>query len=202
MTDLISPFYIAFLSAHIPIKILLSETLEAECTEAMENLSPEVLAEVEADAFWGFNAIVGSIQDHFTDGQAGIQRKLAALGDLLHTVDPALNDHLKESNLSLLEFAFKWINCLLVRELPLPMIMRLWDAYMSEGTDQYSTLHVYVCLAILKRYSPELLKMDFCDMMQMLLSPPTTEYTEDDVSELLSSAYQLQQLFPIDMDDP
>jgi hypothetical protein len=29
-------------------------------------------------------------------------------------------------------FAFKWMNCLLMRELPLALVTRMWDTYLSE----------------------------------------------------------------------
>ena len=32
-----------------------------------------------------------------------------------------------------LQFVFRWINCLLSREIPFAQVQRLWDTYLSEG---------------------------------------------------------------------
>lgn len=32
-----------------------------------------------------------------------------------------------------IQFAFRWVNCLLLREVPFPLAIRLWDTYLSEG---------------------------------------------------------------------
>ena len=31
-----------------------------------------------------------------------------------------------------LQFSFRWMNCLLMRELSLDLILRVWDTYLSE----------------------------------------------------------------------
>lgn len=32
-----------------------------------------------------------------------------------------------------IQFALRWVNCLLVRELPFSLAVRLWDTYLAEG---------------------------------------------------------------------
>jgi hypothetical protein len=32
-----------------------------------------------------------------------------------------------------LQFAFRWVNCLLIREVPFAAALRLWDTYLAEG---------------------------------------------------------------------
>jgi len=41
-----------------------------------------------------------------------------------------LYNHLKEENVNFLQFAFRWMNCLLMREISLPNIIRMWDTYL------------------------------------------------------------------------
>lgn len=38
-----------------------------------------------------------------------------------------------------MHFALPWMNCLLIRQLPLPAVMRLWDTYLTEdnGFDRF-----------------------------------------------------------------
>ena len=198
MTDLATPFFVAFLASSVPQGALLCDEREEECCRRVGALERPDLLDLEADVYWGFNHLLSSIQDHFTYGQEGIQEKLAVLDDLMRQAEPGLHAHLEEAGLRLVEYAYKWMTCLLVRELPLRLVLRLWDAYFAEGVQEYPMMHVYVCLALLRRVSPALLQMtDFGDLLRTLQAPPTEAFGDTDLTEILSSAYQLQQLFPL-----
>jgi hypothetical protein len=43
-----------------------------------------------------------------------------------------LHTHLEKQDVHFTLFAFKWMNCLLMRELPLALVTRMWDTYLSE----------------------------------------------------------------------
>ena len=66
-----------------------------------------------------------------------------------------LAKHLKEAGLEFMQFAFRWMNCMLLRELPLPLVIRLWDTYFCEATG-FEDFHVYVSTALLLRFSATL----------------------------------------------
>ncbi len=70
-----------------------------------------------------------------------------------------LGKHLESMDLKFMQFAFRWMNCLLLRELPLHIVLRLWDTCLSEpqGFDDF---HVYVCTAMLLRFSKTLRELD------------------------------------------
>jgi hypothetical protein len=42
--------------------------------------------------------------------------------------------HLEGEGIDFLQFAFRWVNCLLIREVPFRGAIRLWDTYLAEGT--------------------------------------------------------------------
>lgn len=42
--------------------------------------------------------------------------------------------HLESQSLDFLQFSFRWVNCLLIREIPFEQSVRLWDTYMAEGS--------------------------------------------------------------------
>jgi hypothetical protein len=48
-------------------------------------------------------------------------------------VEEPLAAHLEAEGLQFIQFAFRWVNCLLLREVPFPLAIRLWDTYLSEG---------------------------------------------------------------------
>jgi hypothetical protein len=41
-----------------------------------------------------------------------------------------LHHHLEVNNVEYLQFAFRWMNNLLMREVPLHCVVRLWDTYL------------------------------------------------------------------------
>lgn len=95
---------------------------------------PEGAAEAaEADAYWCLCRLLEGVQDHYTHGQPGIRRCAAAVDGLVARVDAPLANHLKSENVECLQFAFRWANCLLAREMPLRAAMRLFDTWVAEG---------------------------------------------------------------------
>jgi hypothetical protein len=78
---------------------------------------------------------------------------------------------------------------LLIRELSLSHIVRMWDSYLSEGegeTGGFASFHVYVCCAFLCRFSRELRQLDFQEIMLFLQRLPTELWVEQDIELLLS----------------
>ena len=165
---------------------------------------PEVLDAVEADAYWGLTALLDSIHDNYVTNQPGIQRMLHQLDILLSLMDSELADLLASVQISSLQFAFRWMNCLLMRELRPALVARLFDTYFAEGS--FVRFHVYVCAAFLIRFKPEILDLaasvssgDSSDLFQLLLpflqTLPTSHWTEEDVDLVLAEAYVARELY-------
>lgn len=66
-----------------------------------------------------------------------------------------------------IQFAFRWMNCLLMRELPQRAVVRAWDTYLSEENG-FESFHVYVSAALLCHFSGTLREMDFQTMVRTL----------------------------------
>lgn len=156
---------------------------------------PAIIADVEADSYWCLCKLLDNIQDHYTFSQPGIQRMLLRLEDLVHRIDSTLHDHFQDESLQYFQFSFRWMNCLLLREIPLNAVIRLWDTYMAEPTGGFESFHVYVCAVLLKTFKDELMNMQFQELLMFLQELPTTEWTEDQVEPILSQAYILSTLF-------
>ena len=56
--------------------------------------------------------------------------------------------------------ACRWVNCLLIREIPFTLAIRLWDTYLAEGARMRDFL-TYVLAAFLLTWSAQLRSMDF-----------------------------------------
>lgn len=152
------------------------------------------MARVEADSYWAVSKFIDCIQDNYTVSQPGIQRSLHRLGELVQKIDPALYSHLSTQGVLFVQFAFRWINCLLMRELPLNLVIRLWDTYISEG-DRFPTLHTFVCASVLIAFSKELRESDFQTLMMFLHHLPTDNWTVSTLEPLISQAYVWQTLY-------
>ena len=201
INDLVTPFYFVFLSERLPKDRPVTE-------DDLESLSPEELLAAEADAYWCLSKLIDAIQDHYTDAQPGIQRMVYKLQNLVKRIDVPLHTHLEEQGLQFIQFAFRWMNCFLMRELSLDLILRVWDTYLAEygaasgpsadptaSSDGFAVLHVYACAALLSKYSADLRTMEFQDLVMFLQKLPTTGWSEKDVGELLSLAYVYQSLY-------
>ena len=122
--------------------------------------------QVEADVYWCLTNILAGIQDHYTADQPGVQRMVMRLEELVNRIDADLCAHLRDVGIQFMQFAFKWMNCLLLREFNLRCVIRLWDTYISE--DGFEDFHVYVCAAFLCQFSNILQEMDFDELFQFM----------------------------------
>ena len=60
---------------------------------------------------------------------------------------------------------------------------------------RFEGFYVYICAALLIKFSPRLKVMPFQDLVQFLQKLPTREWTVKDVEELLSQAFVFKSLF-------
>ncbi|KAB5554772.1 GTPase-activating protein gyp1 [Coniochaeta sp. 2T2.1] len=187
INDLVTPFWQVFLGTYIT---------DPDIESGMDpgQLPKAVLDAVEADTFWCLTKLLDGIQDHYIVAQPGIQRQVAALRDLTARIDQNLAKHLESENVEFIQFSFRWMNCLLMREISVKNTIRMWDTYMAEENG-FSEFHLYVCAAFLVKWSDKLVKMDFQEIMMFLQSLPTRNWTEKDIELLLSEAYIWQSLF-------
>jgi len=186
INDLATPFLLVFLGEIVAD----FETCE------VSKIHPSLLNLMEADSFWCMSKLLDGIQDHYTFAQPGIQRMTFKLKELVGRIDAPLARHLEEQNAHFIVFAFRWMNCLLMRELPLPIVVRMWDSYLSEGPSEgFSVFHVYVCAAFLVMWSDDLRQRDFQDIILFLQHLPTTLWQCKDIEMLVSQAFLWMSIF-------
>ena len=93
-------------------------------------LPPAVLAAVEADSFWCLSRLLDGIQDNYITAQPGIQRSVKRMAELVARIDTPLSEHLAAQGVEFMQFAFRWMNCLLMREISVKNTVRMWDTYL------------------------------------------------------------------------
>ncbi|QPG77233.1 hypothetical protein FOA43_004640 [Brettanomyces nanus] len=189
INDLVTPFFQVFLANYL-VKMEDIEIIDPH------TLPKDLLNAVEADTYWCLTKVLDTIQDNYIHEQPGIIRQIKELKDLITRDEPVLAQHLEDENLDFIQFAFRWMNCLLMREFDLHLIIRMWDTYLSDFPNGFSTFHVYVCCAYLRRFGPQLVNMEFQDIIMFLQdSSKTRDWTEEDIEMMLSEAYVWQSLY-------
>ncbi|KAI8361454.1 rab-GTPase-TBC domain-containing protein [Mortierella sp. GBAus27b] len=188
INDLVTPFFLVFLTAYI------EEDQDPESYD-ISRLPPEILAAIEADSYWCLTKLLDGIQDNYTHAQPGIQRQIAKLRELICRIDAPLADHLQSEHVEFIQFSFRWMNCLLMREVTLQHTIRIWDTYLTEHPHGFSEFHLYVCAAFLTKWSAELRRMEFQEIMLFLQDVPTDDWQEKDIELLLSEAFMWKSLF-------
>jgi hypothetical protein len=127
INDLVTPFWQTFLGAYIS---------DPEVESGMDpgQLPKQVLDAVEADSFWCLTKLLDGIQDNYIAHQPGIQRQVADLRDLTTRIDGDLATHLVNEGVEFIQFSFRWMNCLLMREISVKNTIRMWDTYLVRFT--------------------------------------------------------------------
>jgi len=149
----------------------------------------------QADVYYCVTLLLGSIQEHYTPDQPGIQARVATLAAIVARIDAPLHKHLEELGVSYLQFTFKWFNCLLVREMRMDVVVRLWDTLLSED-DGFASFFTYVVAAVLIRFSSTIRETEeFGDVFTFLQSNFMEDFTDDDVGMICSQAFVLKSLF-------
>lgn len=153
-----------------------------------DQLDRECLDCVEADVFWCFVALTDQVYDNYTIHQPGIHLRIEKMEDVVRFVDPELTNHFDEIGLEFMQFAFRWMNCLWVREFPFGVAAQMWDAFLAEQ-DGFSEFQVFFSAALIVRCREELLNTDFQDAIMFLQHLPAKLLTPEEVGVMLSQAF-------------
>lgn len=205
LNDVLLPLIVVFLMDQS------GRAIEQLGFDFLKRLTEERWLEIEADCYWCLTKILSEIFDHYTHGQPGIQRMVQRLKEIIRRIDSPLAAHLEAQGVDLLHTAFRWITCLMVRELPIACSVRLWDTLIAEsaqaggvqrgalasdcGSAGFEALLVYFCACFTAYFSSRLQAMDFEAITLFLQQMPTDGFAERDVEVLLGEAYVLKCLF-------
>ena len=197
INDLVTPFFLVFLQDSASLRDARKSVAILDCPELQVEtfFTQEERDSVEADSYWCLTTILAGIQDNYTFAQPGIQLKVRQLEELIQRIDNQLHTHLVSHDVLYLQFAFRWMNNILMRELPIKATIRLWDTYLAQA-DGFSHFHLYVCAAFLVHWKTELMKKsDFHTLLMFLQNLPTAKWGDNEIDLLVAEAYRLSYLF-------
>jgi hypothetical protein len=190
MNDLLQPFFFAFLVPHCNME----DPMKISRQENIDDLSEETMKEIEADCFWCFSKLLDGLQDLYTKDQPGLYKMLENLQNVIDRVNPKLSQHILEEDIQYQEFAFRWINCLLVREFSVPIIFRIWDNYLSRH-NKIATIHVYVCAALMNSMAYKLLPLNHAEFVILMQGIEPDGWKPEEIEEILAQAYVYERMF-------
>ena len=191
--DLCVPFFIVFFLEFFD-KNNINELLFKNNDE-LNNIDEDNYFELETDIYYSLTKLLDRIQTNYTHNQPGIIKMIKRMELIIETVDKELYDYLKEKEIDYVQFCFRWMNCFLIREFPINLMIRLWDTYFSEENG-FSDFHLYVCACLLLNFSEKLKQMtEFQDLIVFLQNLPTSQWTLEDIDILLAKAYSIRELY-------
>lgn len=191
MDDLLQPFFFAFLMPYFPNVPNVTALAQLE---NIDSVPEEVLRDIEADCFWCFSKLLDGLQDLYTRDQPGLYKMMATLQGVIERVDPELHAHIEAEEIQYHEFAFRWINCLLVREFPPHILFRLWDSYLCYHARIAST-HVYVCAALMTHLSMKLIPLPRAEFVMFIQSIDKIPWTFEEIDTIIAQAYVYEKMF-------
>ena len=191
--DLCIPFFIVYFLEKFPNKNI--DTILQLNNEEFKTLTEDNLTELETTIYYSLTKLLDRIQTNYTHNQPGITKMIKKMELIVEKVDPKLYSYLKQFEIDYVQFCFRWMNCFLIREFPVKLILRLWDTYFSEEKG-FSEFHLYVCACLLLTFSEKLKAMtEFQQLIVFLQNLPTSNWKIEDMDMLLAKSYSIKELY-------
>ncbi|KAA8535146.1 hypothetical protein F0562_030149 [Nyssa sinensis] len=139
------------------------------CQGMSDLLSPILFVmKDESESFWCFVALMERLGPNFNRDQNGMHTQLFALSKLVELLDIPLHNYFTQNDCLNYFFCFRWVLIQFKREFEYERMMRLWEVLWTHHLSEH--LHLYVCVAILKRYRNKIMgeHMDFDTLLKFI----------------------------------
>ncbi|XP_024959245.1 TBC1 domain family member 15-like isoform X1 [Cynara cardunculus var. scolymus] len=139
------------------------------CQGMSDLLSPLLfIMRDESEAFWCFVSLMERLGPNFNRDQNGMHAQLFALSKLVELLDSPLHNYFKQNDCLNYFFCFRWILIQFKREFEYDKTLRLWEVLWTHYPSEH--LHLYVCIAILKRNRVKIMgeQMDFDTLLKFI----------------------------------
>jgi hypothetical protein len=171
MNDILTPFFVVFLQPFFP-------DTRPEDLEDIGGLPDAELCNIEADCFWCFGKLLEGIQD------------------IVSRVDGALHTWIRGEDVLYNDFSIRWMNCLLFPAFRIPLILRIWDLYLSQ-VSRTAALQVCMCAAMLTSISRQIQCSRQTELLTFIKGIGPDFWTEDQLELILAQAYVYEQSFSL-----
>ncbi|KAK9947524.1 hypothetical protein M0R45_003144 [Rubus argutus] len=139
------------------------------CQGMSDLLSPILFVlEDESESFWCFVKLMERLGPNFNRDQNGMHSQLFAITKLVELLDSPLHNYFTQRDCLNYFFCFRWVLIQFKREFEFDKTLRLWEVLWTHYPSEH--LHLYVCVAILKRYRSKIIgeQMDFDTLLKFI----------------------------------
>ncbi|KRH94345.1 Ypt/Rab-specific GTPase-activating protein GYP1 [Pseudoloma neurophilia] len=147
----------------------------------------------ESTIYFCFSKILNKFHDFFIEGQPGILESIMKIEKVLKVIDPALFKYFQTNGIEIHMFAFRWLNCLFVREFKLQYYRIILDSMLS--TTDYKLFLIYFSISILQKIRGNLLKKNFDEALLFLQKLNQMDWTYNDLKIMFANAYVNVNIF-------
>lgn len=182
--SLLLPFYIVFISQFYPVDPVTYLTPAEEPHDTILDI-------VEADSYWCLSALVDKMPDVVKNESTGLNKMIGKVVEILSRAEPQLLGYMMNQGVDMDNIFKLWITRLFLKELPMNIVLRLWDALISE-LDGPGTLCIYLCAVLVILFKDQLMMKGSSEITSFLTHIPAEHWTESDMLMIFSHAYLLQ----------
>lgn len=198
MNDILAPVFAVFLCEVFQMDII---QLENNSLEFASKIKDTDLQDVEADSYFVFSTLLERANWKFLKDFENIQALLSIFDEVIQFCHPKLWIFLKNNGIELIHFSFRWLFCLLLREFPLFLTVKIIDFYFVT-TDNPQEMCLYFSMLLMFIFAPTIMKLDKDQALIFLQRLPTENWGYDDIDILFAEASSLKNVLrPIMMVD-
>ncbi|EIJ87304.1 TBC1 domain family member 2 [Nematocida parisii] len=141
----------------------------------------------EALAYLCFEKIIGKYLDHFSSQQAGIERSIQEIEDLLMKHRPVLMKYLYKHSVEVKYFAYNWMSTFLMREFL--QHKEIFDAHFSLGVEEFLRFNISFAVSVVIHLQNILMESDFEGILHTLQHIQEMHWERKEVQKVLSMCY-------------
>ena len=119
----------------------------------------------------------------FGEGMLEAHQVLYVADKLIYLHNPKLAQHLENENIHVTMYATQWLLTLYTSSFPFALVTRVWDCFLAEGWK----VPYRVMLALLDKASPDLLKLQFEEILGYIRELPL----KVDGEEIMEIAFKI-----------
>ena len=152
---------------------------------------------VESDTYYCFSALVEEIEPifHLSDAsfsQLFINLQIKQINDIMAKCEPEIFKYLKDIDLSIDNFAIKWIMVLFAQEFKIDVAVNFWDRMFTQKNKM--KFICFISVAILKKNKDKIIGKEFDDVA-VWFKEMGNNINKMDINEIIKIAFDMKKEF-------
>lgn len=170
MSDLVIPFVLVFFKNNFS-------------NINMETIQDDLLLEAEANVFMCFDALMKKMEHNYENMHESLIKKTRKA---LKKIDKTIYNYLKDIDLDIHFFVFRWFNCLFIREFEISKWFNVFNAMLSTNIDDFL---INFALSIIVSCKERIMGKDFPEIVSFMQNISENDV---DVCDLLGKAVYMK----------